>query len=80
MGRRPESPQETILTPVSYTHLYVYKRQIPGMVLGLAFLFAFTGTSQQNTFLSLVLCNVVHFFTTPYLMGKSCLLYTSRCV
>ena len=49
----------------------VVTNTIPGMVLGLAFLFAFTGTSLQNTFLILVLCNVVHFFTTPYLMGKS---------
>ena len=51
----------------------VVTNTIPGMVLGLAFLFAFTGTSLQNTFLILVLCNVVHFFTTPYLMGKSSL-------
>ena len=51
----------------------VVTNTIPGMVLGLAFLFAFTGTSLQNTVLILVLCNVVHFFTTPYLMGKSSL-------
>lgn len=51
----------------------VVTNTIPGMVLGLAFLFAFTGTSLQNTFLILVLCNAVHFFTTPYLMGKSSL-------
>lgn len=46
---------------------------IPGMVLGIAYLFAFSGTSLQNTFLILIVCNVIHFFTTPYLMGKSSL-------
>lgn len=46
---------------------------IPGMVLGLAFLFAFSGTSLQNTFLLIIICNVIHFFSTPYLMMKSSL-------
>ncbi len=46
---------------------------IPGMVLGIAYLFAFTGTSLQNTFIILIVCNIIHFFTTPYLMGKSSL-------
>lgn len=46
---------------------------IPGMVLGLAFLFLFTGTNLQNTFLLIIICNVVHFFSTPYLMMKSSL-------
>ena len=43
---------------------------VPGMVLGVGFLFAFTGTSLTNTFLILIIANVVHFFTTPYLMAK----------
>ena len=43
------------------------------MVLGLAFLFLFTGTGLQNTFLLIIICNVVHFFSTPYLMMKSSL-------
>lgn len=46
---------------------------IPGMVLGLAFLFCFSGTSLQSTFAILVLCNIVHFFSTPYLMMKNSL-------
>lgn len=46
---------------------------IPGMVLGLAFLFVFSGTGLQNTFGILVLCNVIHFFSTPYLMMKESL-------
>lgn len=46
---------------------------IPGMVLGLAFLFCFSGTSLQSTFTILIICNVIHFFLTPYLMMKSSL-------
>lgn len=46
---------------------------IPGMVLGLAFLFAFSGTSLQNTFFIIIICNIVHFFSTPYLMMKNSL-------
>ena len=46
---------------------------IPGMVLGLAFLFAFSGTNLQSTFAILIICNVIHFFSTPYLMMKSSL-------
>ena len=46
---------------------------IPGMVLGIAFLLTFTGTSIQNTFLILIICNIVHFFSTPYLMMKNSL-------
>lgn len=46
---------------------------IPGMVLGLAFLFAFSGSSLQNTFYIIIICNIVHFFSTPYLMMKNSL-------
>ena len=46
---------------------------IPGMVLGLAFLFVFSGTSLQNTFPLMILCNIVHYFSTPYLMMKNSL-------
>lgn len=46
---------------------------IPGMVIGIAFLFAFSGTLVQNTFFLIIVCNVVHFFSTPYLMMKSSL-------
>ena len=46
---------------------------IPGMVLGIAFLLSFTGTGLQNTIAILVFCNIIHFFSTPYLMMKSSL-------
>ncbi len=46
---------------------------IPGMVIGIAFMFIFSGTPLQNTFLLIIVCNVVHFFSTPYLMMKNSL-------
>lgn len=46
---------------------------IPGMVLGLAFLFVFSGTPLQGTIVILIVCNVVHYFSTPYLMMKNSL-------
>lgn len=46
---------------------------IPGMVIGIAFMFIFSGTSLQNTLILIILCNVVHFFSTPYLMMKNSL-------
>lgn len=46
---------------------------VPGMVLGIAFLFAFSGSSLQNTFWILITANVVHYFATPYQMIKDSL-------
>ena len=46
---------------------------IPGMVIGLAYLFAFSGTPLQNTFAIIIICNIIHFFSTPYLMMKNSL-------
>lgn len=46
---------------------------IPGMVLGVAYLFVFSGTSLQNTLVLMILCNIVHYFSTPYLMMKNAL-------
>ncbi len=48
---------------------------IPGLVFGLGFVFAFKGTSGwfYRTFAILVAVNVVHFFSTPYLMACNAL-------
>ena len=46
---------------------------VPGMVLGLSYLLFFNGSSLKGTFAIIVLCNIVHFFTTPYLMAKNSL-------
>ncbi|TDW08930.1 iron(III) transport system permease protein [Breznakia blatticola] len=44
---------------------------LPGMVVGIGFMFAFKGTNIQNTYIILIICNVVHFFSTPYVMIKN---------
>lgn len=46
---------------------------VPGMVLGLSYLLLFNGSSLKGTFAILILCNIVHYFTTPYLMAKNSL-------
>lgn len=46
---------------------------IPGMVLGIAFMLVFSGTPLRNTFFLIVVCNIIHFFSTPYLMMKNSL-------
>lgn len=46
---------------------------IPGMVLGIAFMLAFSGTPLRNTFFLIITCNIIHFFSTPYLMMKNSL-------
>lgn len=46
---------------------------IPGMVLGISYMLVFSGTELQNTFLLIILCNVIHFFATPYMMMKNTL-------
>lgn len=46
---------------------------VPGMVLGLSYLLLFNNSSLKGTFAILVLCTLVHYFTTPYLMAKNSL-------
>ena len=46
---------------------------IPGMVIGIAYMMFFSGTTVQNTFLLIIICNIVHYFSTPYLMLKNSL-------
>lgn len=46
---------------------------IPGMVIGIAYMLIFSGTFLQNTFFLIIICNILHFFSTPYLMMKSSL-------
>lgn len=44
---------------------------VPGMVLGLSYLLFFNGSDFKRTFIIIIICNIVHFFTTPYLMAKN---------
>lgn len=46
---------------------------IPGMVLGVAYLLTFRGTPLHNSFAVLVICNIVHLFSSPYLLIKGTL-------
>ncbi|MBQ3566342.1 MAG: ABC transporter permease subunit [Oscillospiraceae bacterium] len=46
---------------------------IPGMVLGVAYLLTFKGTFMHNTFAVIIICNIIHYFSSPYLMMKSSL-------
>lgn len=56
-----------------FNALSLVTNAVPGMVLGIAYLLCFSGTPIQNTFVILIACNIVHYFTTPYLMCKGCL-------
>lgn len=44
---------------------------VPGMVLGLAYLIFFNNSDIKGTFAIIVICNIIHLFTTPYLMAKN---------
>ncbi|MGH4118163.1 ABC transporter permease subunit [Clostridium sp.] len=46
---------------------------VPGMVLGLSYLLFFNKSDLKGTFIIIIICNIVHFFTTPYLMAKNSL-------
>ena len=43
------------------------------MVIGVGYLFVFSGTPLQNTLAIIIMANVVHFFATPYLMSTAAL-------
>ena len=42
---------------------------IPGLVLGLSYMLFFKGTFIYGTFAILILVNIMHFFSSPYLMA-----------
>lgn len=46
---------------------------IPGMVLGLSFIFAFSKTSLHYTLTILVIVNLIHFFATPFNLASQAL-------
>lgn len=56
-----------------YLHLTAMSTAaIPGIVLGLAYVLLFKGSPVYGTIIILVMVNIVHFFSSPYLM-----MYTS---
>lgn len=46
---------------------------IPGIVLGLSYVFAFNGLPLYSTIFILVIVNIVHFFSSPYLLAYNSL-------
>lgn len=46
---------------------------IPGMVLGVSYLLTFKGTMLQGSFIIVAFCNILHYFSSPYMMMKSSL-------
>ena len=46
---------------------------IPGIVLGLSYIVSFKNTFLYNTYLILIIVNIVHFFASPYLMAYNAL-------
>lgn len=58
---------------ITMDFLSMVSNTVPGMVLGLAYLMLFNESDFKGTFMIIVVCNVVHFFTTPYLMAKNAL-------
>lgn len=64
------------LSPVARTTMDAFAmvtNTLPGMVIGVGYLFVFSGTPLQNTLAIIIMANVVHFFATPYLMSTAAL-------
>lgn len=53
--------------------LAIISLAIPGIVLGLAYTISFNGSFIYNTFIILILANIVHFMASPYLMAYNAL-------
>lgn len=49
--------------------LSMFSLAIPGVVLGLSYVLLFNGTIIYNTVFILIMVNIVHFFSSPYLMA-----------
>ena len=46
---------------------------VPGIVLGLSYTIAFKDSFIYNTFIILIIVNIIHFFASPYLMAYNAL-------
>lgn len=46
---------------------------IPGIVLGLSYVLTFKGSFIYNTFIIIILCNIVHFSSSPYMLAYNAL-------
>ena len=46
---------------------------VPGIVLGLSYAITFKNTFIYNTLIIIIICNIIHFLSTPYLMAYNAL-------
>jgi iron(III) transport system permease protein len=53
--------------------LSIVSMSIPGIVLGLSYIIAFRKTPVFNTYVIIVICNIVHFTSSPYLLAYNAL-------
>ena len=51
---------------------------VPGIVLGLSYVLTFKKTPIYNTFVIIVLCNIIHFSSSPYMMAYNALNKVNR--
>jgi len=64
----PKSPIKNVLHLLS-----MLPSAFPGLVLGLSFVLVFHKTPLYSTLFILVIANIVHFFSSPYLLAKNAL-------
>ena len=69
LSSRIKSKASSILHFITITSM-----AIPGIVLGLSYIFVFKSTFIYGTILILILVNIVHFLSSPYLMAKNALM------
>ena len=48
----------------SFDMISMITNTVPGMVLGLSYLLLFNGSNLKGTFFIIIICNIVHYFTT----------------
>lgn len=58
---------------VALHFISMFSLAIPGVVLGLSYVLFFNGTLIYNTIFILVVVNIIHFFSSPYLMAYNSL-------
>lgn len=63
--------QTSIKKSIDWTAIII--NTIPGMVLGLAYLLLFNRTPIKGTFFIIIIANMVHYFSTPYLTMRDSL-------
>lgn len=54
--------------------LSIISLAVPGIVLGLSYTLTFKHSFIYNTFVIIIICNIVHFIASPYLMAYNALL------